>query len=105
MSIECKYSENDTVLTIGIRGVFNFSLLNDFRQAYTDKSIKSIKIIIDMAATTSMDSSALGMLLNMQEYLGKSDGEIRIIKCNADVMKVFGITCFDKKFNIDSIIK
>jgi len=105
MSIECKYTENNTVLTISIKGVFNFALLNEFRRSYTCEGASLAEIIVDMAATTSLDSSALGMLLNMQEYLEKSDGEIRIIKCNADVMKVFDITCFDKKFSIDSIKK
>jgi len=103
MSVESKYSEDKSVLTISIKGMFNFKLLNEFRQAYTDKVVKSIKIIIDLTDTTSLDSSALGMLLSMQEYLGKSDGEIKIVNCHEGVMKVFRITRFDKKFSIDSI--
>ena len=101
MSVESSFTEDDSVLIISIKGVFDFKLLSAFRQAYSDKGIKCEKIIIDMRGTSSIDSSALGMLLNMQRYLEKNDGEISIINCNKDVAKIFNITHFDKKFRIE----
>ena len=101
MGIESKLSDDNSVLTISVKGVFNFTLLNEFRQAYTDNDIASADVIVDLGNATSLDSSALGMLLSMQEYLGKPDGKIKIVNCNESVMKVFNITRFDKKFNIE----
>jgi len=100
MNVETKFSEDNQVLTISISGSFDFNSLNVFRQAYSDDAIKSAKVIVDMRNTTTIDSSALGMLLNMQRYLKRADGEISIINCNPIVAKIFAITHFSKKFNI-----
>lgn len=100
MAIETRLTDNDSILTISIKGKFNFSLLNEFREAYSNHTIKPKKIIIDMRRTSTIDSSALGMFLNMQRHLKKEDGEISIINCNKDVNKIFQITHFNKKFSI-----
>ena len=101
MAVESTFTENNEVLMISVKGAFDFSMLNDFRQAYSHDMDKATKVIIDMRDTTSINSSALGMLLNMQRYLEKDDGEIDIINCNQVVEKIFHITHFNKKFNIE----
>ena len=100
MTVETKLTENDELLVISIKGSFDFSMLDDFRVAYTREIDKSTRVIIDMRDTLSINSSALGMLLNMQRHLDKADGEIKIINCNDVVKKIFSITHFNKKFNI-----
>lgn len=100
MTVETKLTENDELLVISIKGSFDFSMLDDFRVAYTREIDKSTRVIIDMRDTLSINSSALGMLLNMQRYLDKADGEIKVINCNDVVKKIFSITHFNKKFNI-----
>jgi len=101
MTVESTYTENNEVLVISISGAFDFSMLNDFREAYSCDIDKLSKVIIDMRNTISINSSALGMLLNMQRYLKKEDGEISIINSNEVVKKIFQITHFNKKFNIE----
>jgi len=96
--IESKLSDDQRILVISIKGIFDFSMLGEFREAYSGDIDKSVKVIIDMRDTLSINSSALGMLLNMQRSLGKEDGEIEIINCNETVQKVFNITHFNKKF-------
>ena len=100
MTIETRFSTDNNVCTISINGVFNFSCLNEFRKAYSDDSVINAKVIIDMRSTSTIDSSALGMLLNMQRFLKKEDGEISIVNCNKVVEKIFNITHFEKKFSI-----
>jgi len=99
MSVETVYSDNDETLTIRIKGVFNFSIMNEFRQAYSSKIPASAKIIIDLRENTTLDSSALGMLLAMKEHLKRENGDIRIINSNPVVMKIFEITHFGKMFS------
>jgi len=101
MSVDSSFTEDNKVLVISIKGKFDFALLNKFRQAYAGHDDKPEKIVVDMRSTTTIDSSALGMLLNMQRYLDQSDGDIRIINCNQDVRKVLQITHFNKKFTIE----
>ena len=101
MSVETRMSD-DNVYTISVKGDFNFLLLNEFRDAYSSKDAqKARKHIVDLAKTDTIDSSALGMLLNMQRHLDKEDGEITLINSNAVVQKIFNITHFGKKFNIE----
>ncbi len=47
-----------------------------------------------------MDSSALGMLLNMRKHLGDT-APIRIANSRPQIKKILTISRFDKKFNID----
>lgn len=101
MSIEASFTDDDEILIIAIKGKFDFSMLSEFRQSYSKYADDPEKVIVDMRDTSTIDSSALGMLLNMQRYLKKTDGEIKIVNCNSDVDKVFKITCFDKKFTIE----
>ena len=95
-------SDDNTTFTVGVNGDFSFSLLNEFKQSYsTDEASSAKNIIVDMRMTDTVDSSALGMLLNMQEYLNKADGEIHIINSNEFVSNILRITNFNKKFSID----
>ena len=101
MSVETRRSE-DNVFTIYVKGDFNFLLLNEFRDAYScEDALNARKHIVDLAKTQTIDSSALGMLLNMQRHLEKGDGEITLINPNEVVQKIFNITHFGKKFNIE----
>ena len=101
MYIKTEFSEDKEVYTITIDGTFDFNSLNSFRQAYSEEDINAAKIVIDMRKTSTIDSSALGMLLNMQRHLNQADGEISIVNCNPIVAKIFAITHFGKKFSIN----
>ena len=101
MTVKTDLSKNDDMLTISIDGKFDFGVLKEFRQAYSDSHERVSKYIVDMRRTETMDSSALGMLLNMKKYLNKADREIRIINCGPTLKKILLIARFDKKFKID----
>jgi anti-anti-sigma regulatory factor len=47
-----------------------------------------------------MDSSALGMLLNMQKSLQASVNSFKITHCRPQVIKILQIAHFGKKFDI-----
>lgn len=101
MTVKTNILKQENALEITIEGVFNFDLLTEFRTAYytEDKSVQNY--IVNLRATTSLDSSALGMLLNMKRTLHKGDRDIRIINCQPQVKKILLISRFDKKFKID----
>lgn len=98
MPIESNLSSDSTTLTIGVVGRFDFEMVQDFRNAYS--AHKNVGYIIDMRSTEHMDSSALGMLLNMRKTLG--DGaSIAIVNCRPQIKKILTISRFDKKFKIE----
>lgn len=103
MPVEIKSSENNDVFVISVKGAFDFSMLEEFRNAYSDyDAIKSsTRVVIDMRDTSSINSSALGMLLNMQRHLNKKDREIEIININHVVKRVLDITQFGSKFKLE----
>ena len=101
MSIVSHLSESGDVMKIGIQGRFDFGSHQDFREAY-DKNDSNVKeYYVDMAKTTYLDSSALGMLLLLRDHAG-SEAVIKIINCNEDVFKIFEISNFDQMFEISA---
>lgn len=101
MNVQATVSGDGSVLRISVRGKFDFKLLDEFRQAYSSDDFGGCEVVVDMGDVTSVDSSALGMLLLMQSQLNKRDGDVRIINSNSAVSKILRIVRFDKKFCIE----
>ncbi|WP_440053584.1 STAS domain-containing protein [Pseudoalteromonas sp. T1lg65] len=101
MSLSTTASSDGKVLTIQIRGKFDFNLVQSFRQAYAELHENTKKVVVDLRDTDYMDSSALGMLLNMKKTLGTSVDSIQISNCRPQLKKILQISRFDKKFEID----
>ncbi|MBK8971163.1 MAG: STAS domain-containing protein [Hahellaceae bacterium] len=99
MSIDSRLSSDGKTLTIGVRGRFDFSVVNEFRGAYEAKG-KGVHYVIDLKQAEHIDSSALGMLLNMRSFLGGDEANIQIIHCAPGIRKILEISRFDKKFQI-----
>jgi len=98
MPVESALSSDGKNLTINISGRFDFEIVQEFRNAYANH--KNVNYIIDMRSTEHMDSSALGMLLNMRKSLG-DNAKIAIINCRPQIKKILSISRFDKKFDIE----
>lgn len=79
---------------------FDFSLVTDFRQAYSELPASIKHIEVDLSNTQYMDSSALGMLLNMQKLLADKNLTYSITHCRAAVARILEISRFNKKFTI-----
>jgi len=98
MSVSSTLSSDNSTVTISIAGRFDFELVQEFRSTYADK--QDMSYVIDMRDTEHMDSSALGMLLNMRKTLG-ADTKISIINCRPQIKKILTISRFDKKFDLE----
>ncbi len=91
-------NQQGSVMTISINGRFDFNILQDFRDSYSELSGADTQVVVDLAQTEYIDSSALGMLLNMKNHLGSEDRAIEVKNCQPNLMKIFTIAHFDKKF-------
>ncbi|QFU05466.1 STAS domain protein [Pseudoalteromonas sp. THAF3] len=101
MSLQQHYVEEKQKLVIVIKEKFDFNLVQDFRTAYADVHADTKHVEVDLRETSYMDSSALGMLLNMHKALrGQVEG-ITISHANPQLKKILQISRFDKKFTID----
>ncbi|MBS3798868.1 MULTISPECIES: STAS domain-containing protein [unclassified Pseudoalteromonas] len=101
MSLNQHYDKEKNTLVIVIKDKFDFNLVQDFRNAYIGIDPGARSVEVDLRATSYMDSSALGMLLNMQKALKGQVERFAICNANAQLKKIFQISRFDKKFAID----
>lgn len=98
MSISVTKNESQNMVTITIVGSFDFSLFNDFREAYSE--LNNFKIyIIDMSMVEYLDSAALGMLLSMRNAINV-DSNIQLKGANSFIKNILMISRFDKRFEI-----
>ena len=100
MTITTQFRQDGEVLVIRVGEKFDFSKVEEFRNAYGNLTDKTKEIAIDLSTTQYMDSSALGMLLNMQKSLKGGSYTYSIENARPQVSKILEISRFDKKFKL-----
>ena len=100
MAIASQSSKDGSELIISIEGRFDFSSHQSFCLAYEKAEPLPEQFVIDMRATTYLDSSALGMLLLLRDHAGGDHAKVSIINCNEDVRKILTISNFEQLFDI-----
>lgn len=101
MSIKINMSEQDNSMTIAIEERFDFSLHQQFRDAYNQCSMVGVKFILDLSDTSYMDSSALGMILLLKDYAANLSGSVIIKNPNEEVNKILEIAQFHRLLTIE----
>ena len=101
MPVTSEVSTDDNTVTIKISGRFDFAVQNEFRDCYYNSSPGEKKrFIINMSGANYMDSSALGMLLMMREYLGGNSANITITNCSPDIKNILTVANFQSLFTM-----
>ena len=99
MSVVTEVSPDRRKLTISVKGRFDFTKHQEFRQSYEhEKELSSV--VVDLKDATYLDSSALGMLLLLRDHAGGDDSDVRVVNSSTDVRKILAISNFDKLFDI-----
>jgi len=101
MTITASLAPDNNELTIVVQGRFDFSSLQQFKNAYEKVSPKPKTYVIDLKNSDYLDSSALGMLLSLRDHAGGDEANIRIIDANADIKKILVITKLDELFKVE----
>ena len=57
-------------------------------------------VVVDLSATTLIDSTSLGVLLGGMKRLREQDGQIRLVVPRPEVRRVFEITMLDRVFSL-----
>jgi anti-anti-sigma factor len=100
MTINVTESDDAKEVTIHVSGRFDFSLHQSFMDAYQKYPKGEKKFVVDLAGTEYMDSSAMGMLLQLREHAAKDEGNISLINPNETVRKILEIANFSKLFDV-----
>jgi len=99
MNISTEYSNNNKTMNIVVHGRFDFKMVGEFREAYSAASKTIEHFVIDFRETDYMDSSGLGMLLNLKRQVS-DDTPITLTNCKPQIKKILLVSRFDKKFTI-----
>jgi len=99
MNISTAYTESNKTMNITVHGRFDFKMVNEFREAYGNKSNPVQNFIIDFREADYMDSSGLGMLLNLKRQVDENVS-ITLTNCKPQIKKILLVSRFDKKFTI-----
>ena len=92
-------SEQGDTITIKVSGRFDFSAHQEFINSYRDVPKGEKSFIVDLSSTDYMDSSAMGMLLQLREHASKSS-QIELKNANANIQEILKIANFDKLFKL-----
>jgi anti-anti-sigma factor len=100
MSISCELSDDEKTVTLKITGRFDFSTHQEFMQAYKSYPKGEKVYIVDLAKTDYLDSSAMGMLLQLREHSAVQESSVVLMNGNEAVLDILQIANFGKLFTI-----
>ncbi len=100
MGITSSESNDGAQVTIHVSGRFDFATHQEFAKAYKQYPKGEKHFLVDLTDADYMDSSAMGMLLQLREYSDKSVGGVTLANGNEGVKEILRIANFDKLFNV-----
>ncbi|MBL3600363.1 MAG: STAS domain-containing protein [gamma proteobacterium endosymbiont of Lamellibrachia anaximandri] len=100
MSISKSISSDGSKVTIAVAGRFDFSTHQDFIKAYKEQPKGEKEYIVDLSNAEYMDSSAMGMLLQLREHSSKKPGSVVLVNGNEAIQDILRIANFSSLFTI-----
>lgn len=93
--------EADGLVVLRIQGRFDFTQYQEFSDGYRAFPKGSKRYEVDLSEIQYMDSSAMGMLLQLREHTNKADKDaVTLSNPTPGVADILRIANFDKLFKI-----
>lgn len=101
MPIECQFDQEHGELNLLMDERFEFENCREFRVAYESAKDHDLhNITLNFTHTRYVDSSALGMMINMKRYYADQAVDIKLTNCSEQIKKILIVAHFDKQFEI-----
>ena len=100
MTVSSDVSPEQNEITIHVSGRFDFSAHHDFQHSYTKYAKGEKKFVVDLQDVDYMDSSAMGMLLQLREHSNKEAGGVVLANGSDGIREILRIANFDKLFTL-----
>jgi anti-anti-sigma factor len=100
--MQISVSNHDKATTLKLSGRFDFNAHRDFRSSY-EAALNTggiDELILDMSGVDYLDSSALGMLLLLNERATPGKVKIKVTNCQPTVKMILEVANFNKLINI-----
>jgi anti-anti-sigma factor len=92
-------TETGDEVTLALQGRFDFSQHKDFSAAYRGFAKGTKRYVVDLSRVQYMDSSAMGMLLQLREHAMRNDKEsVVLANASSGVADILRIANFEKLF-------
>lgn len=102
MPVIQEISNDGMVVQINVEGQFDYRLSQQFRDAYRHvPDNDGVTFQIDLSNASSIDSSALGMMLLLREYAKCKGGSVVISSPSEQVDTVLKVANFEQLFIIN----
>jgi len=99
MSVATTESTDGGTVTIKVKGRFDFAAHQDFLKTYKRYPKGEKRYVVDLRAADYMDSSAMGMLLQLRDH-GTRAKQVELVNGNDGIKEILRIANFDKLFCI-----
>lgn len=99
MAITTTVSDDGRKVTIHVSGRFDFAAHQEFLRAYKAHPRGEKHFVVDLQNADYMDSSAMGMLLQLRDY-GTRERPMELVNSNDGVREILRIANFDKLFKV-----
>lgn len=93
--ITTNYDAATETVNINMQVDFDYNVLNEFKTAF---QTAAKHYVLDMSEVHYIDSSALGMLLNLRDHAFAINADVSIINMNDIVLEIFRVLNFHKIF-------
>jgi len=100
MALDMDVKEEGGTVTIRLPQEFNYSCHTAFYAAYRNRA-KTLRYVVDMTRTNTIDSAGLGLLINLQHYVGEDKSRVKLIVQSDYVKSVMTVTNFANLFTIE----
>ena len=99
MALTCDSDADGERITLHLTDRFDFSVHRSFHDACLARP-RARSYVIDLEGVTSMDSSALGMLLLLREHAGGDEADIRVINASTELRNTFRVAGLDRLLTV-----
>lgn len=95
---EIDVAELEGVRVVAVTGELDISNVGALQDATFDLSNEALGIVIDLSATTYIDSATLGVLFKLHRNLERSGQALRVVCApGSNASRVLELTSFDRK--------
>lgn len=99
--IELNTSSRDNVAVVNIAGRIIYETENEFRNTIIGLIDEDkINIVLVLDKLSYINSSGLGILINLLKIAQKKGGDIKLTKLQGEIRELFSITSLDQVFSI-----
>jgi anti-sigma B factor antagonist len=104
--MKLSYEDHNTITVLTLSGEFTADQSDAFRRACLDRLESGIRdVVLDLENLTLIDSAGLEQLLWLMDQAGTRSGQVRLVRPDEMVRKIFQLTRLERRFDIHQSIE